>query len=1293
MVGVGVFPIAGTADLSRIEAPVTIKAYLLCAFAAFGGIFFGYDTGWMSGVLGMPYFISMYTGLQYDYETGSPIGIDKTQFGLPTATKSLMTSILSCGTFFGALIAGDVADFFGRRPIIITGCIIFCVGCVLEIASTSQEVLFVMGRLVSGLGVGFISAVIILYMSEVAPRRFRGALVSGYQFCITIGILLASCVCYSTSNRNDTGSYRIPIAIQFLWAIILGVGLFLLPESPRYHVMKGMLESAARDLSRVRGQPVDSDYIKDELAEIVANHEYEMQVIPQTSYIGSWMACFQGRLTKGNGNLRRTILGTGMQMMQQLTGINFIFYFGTTFFQELGTIQNPFFISLVTTLVNVVSTPISFWSIEYFGRRPLLIWGACGMIITQFIVAIVGVTAGRTELVNGKEIVVNDSAVKAMIAFICIYIFSFATTWGPVGWVIIGECFPLPIRSRGVGISTASNWFWNCIIAVITPYMVGNDPGSANLGPKVFFIWGSLCFLSLTFAYFLVPEMKGLTLEQIDKMMEETSPRTSAKWSVATILVSCKQTRFHIESPNYRELDIEGLNITVQSSAPPAEGKASSSSAKGKGKAVKGEGTEILNNAKLRLKAGSRYALIGRNGSGKSTLLRAIAEKLIPGIPEKTRISILQQTNAGDANTDEDHSVSAAGAGQAGGPTVLEDVVDKATAKSELEQEINFLTNGVNSEDAYGALRAVRKIRHERMQKRLFVLDKDARLRSGARGLQARKALVEYEKAVAESAALNGQPAEDITPSALQAETQEAVDMLAELQLQVEPSRLADIESQAKNILLGLGFSEAYLARPASSLSGGWQMRKALATCLLQSETDILILDEPTNFLDLLGILWLQRYLQSLSESEPDSSPTLILVSHDRDFVSLCTDLLILRDKSLSYFHGSLPTYEESQSERRVYLSKMKDAQDKQKAHIQDTIQKNMAAGRKNDDQNKMRQAKSRQKKIDDRWGMQTNAKGGRFKLNRDMAGFHLSARADIDIPDAERSVHVLLPEPMELRFPGALISLENVAFRYPSPPNKGKGKAPPAAPDTLQDITLSVGMGDRIGILGLNGAGKSTLIKLLVDDARPTRGTATRHPRLKLGYYSQHAVENLQKLALAELDSTQKELTALALLSREVAGELDEGEIRGLLGSLGLPGRIASDVPVRKLSGGQLVRCELARILWKRPHCLVLDEVTTHLDYETVTALREALRGWAGAVVLVSHDRWFMRGAIEGIIEDTTGSGDSGDDGDGSEDEKEALRRRVVYRLKAGKLVRLEGGVQEFEDVMERRAKKLLAE
>lgn len=613
-----------------------------------------------------------------------------------------------------------------------------------------------------------------------------------------------------------------------------------------------------------------------------------------------------------------------------------------------------------------------------------------------------------------------------------------------------------------------------------------------------------------------------------------------------------------------------------------------------------------------------------------------------------------------------------AGAGSQG-RTVLEEVIEQATARSDVEQDLRALSAGIeNTNDPFAGIRAVRSIRHERNLKRLFQLDKDARLRSGARGMAARKALTAFEKVTAESKALIEQPADEISPDAVKDETQEAVEMLAELQLQVEPSRMAEIESTAKKILTGLGFSEEYMAKPVGSLSGGWRMRTALASALL-AETDILILDEPTNFLDLLGIIWLQKYLQSLEDD--DAAPTLILVSHDRDFITLCTDLLLVKDKQLTYFHGDLPTYESSQAEKKLHLTKMKEAQDKQKAHIQQSIASNIKAGKANDDQNKLRQAKSRQKKLDDRWGLEVSAKGGRFKLNRDLVGYHLTARDEIDIPQDERPVNFIMPEPLDLRFPGALISVENVNFRYP-----GKTRTKTLPPLVLQDINLSVHMGDRVGILGLNGAGKSTLIKLLVEQSKPTSGSVTAHPRLKMGYYSQHAVEELQGLGRA--DPT---LTALSILTKEVDGALDEGEIRGMLGALGLPGRTASDVPLTKLSGGQLVRCELARLLWQRPHLLVLDEVTTHLDYETVTAMRESLRDWEGAVVLVSHDRWFMRGAVEGLRDE-----DEEDEDD--EDDAESPRRRTVYRLRAGKLTKLEDGTSEFERAVEKRVAKLLA-
>jgi hypothetical protein len=156
------------------------------------------------------------------------------------------------------------------------------------------------------------------------------------------------------------------------------------------------------------------------------------------------------------------------------------------------------------------------------------------MLICQFVVAAIGVTVGfnKTHISDGTSIADNIPAVNAQIAFIAIYIFFFASTWGPGAWVVIGEIFPLPIRSRGVALSTASNWMWNTIIATITPYMVNADAG--NLRSSVFFIWGSLCTCAFVYAYFLIPETKGLSLEQVDRMLEETTPRTSAGWRPKT---------------------------------------------------------------------------------------------------------------------------------------------------------------------------------------------------------------------------------------------------------------------------------------------------------------------------------------------------------------------------------------------------------------------------------------------------------------------------------------------------------------------------------------------------------------------------------------------------------------------------------------------------------------------------------------------------------------------------------------------------------------------------------------
>jgi len=373
--------------------------------------------------------------------------------------------------------------------------------------------MFVAGRFFAGYGVGMISALIPLYQSETSPKWIRGTIVGAYQLAITIGLLIAAIVDNATKNRNDTGSYRIPIAIQFAWAIIMITGMLILPETPRYLIKRGQPDKAARSLARLRRLDVDNPGLIEELAEIVANHEYELSLGKAT-----YLDCFKGNLGV------RLLTGCGLQSLQQLTGINFIFYYGTSYFTNSG-IKNPFTITLITSCINVASTFPGLYLVESWGRRPLLMMGAIGMCISQFIVAIIGTVLGTENL----------AAQKALIAFVCIYIFFFASSWGPCAWVVTGEIFPLKVRAKSLSMTTASNWLLNWAIAYSTPYLVGSDAGDANLGSKVFFIWGGCCFICIAFIYFMIYETKGLALEQVDELYAKVPHAWKSKGFVPTV--------------------------------------------------------------------------------------------------------------------------------------------------------------------------------------------------------------------------------------------------------------------------------------------------------------------------------------------------------------------------------------------------------------------------------------------------------------------------------------------------------------------------------------------------------------------------------------------------------------------------------------------------------------------------------------------------------------------------------------------------------------------------------------
>ncbi|EXJ77013.1 hypothetical protein A1O3_10170 [Capronia epimyces CBS 606.96] len=480
-----------------------VPAVLIGCFVAFGGVLFGYDTGTIGGILAMKFWRRLFS-----------TGYTNPKDHLPDVTAaqtSEIVSILSAGTFFGALLSAPLADMLGRRLAMIFNSGVFCFGVILQTAATDIPT-FVAGRFFAGLGVGLLSATIPLYQSETAPKWIRGAIVGCYQWAITLGLFLAAIVLNSTKNRDDTGSYRIPIAVQFAWAIILVAGMIILPETPRFLIKKGKTQAAAKSLARLRRLPVDHPALVEELAEIQANHDYEMAI-----GTASYLACFQAPIRK------RLFTGMALQALQQLTGVNFIFYYGTTYFTSAG-ISNPFIVSVVTSVVNICSTVPGLILVERWGRRPLLMFGAAGMSVCQLIVGSVGTARPNDKASN-----------NALIAFVCIYIFFFACSWGPCAWVVTGEIFPLKARARGLSMTTASNWLLNWAIAYSTPYLVNAGPGNADLGSKVFFIWGAFCCICLLFVYFCIYETKGLSLEQVDELYAKVSSASQSAGFVPTV--------------------------------------------------------------------------------------------------------------------------------------------------------------------------------------------------------------------------------------------------------------------------------------------------------------------------------------------------------------------------------------------------------------------------------------------------------------------------------------------------------------------------------------------------------------------------------------------------------------------------------------------------------------------------------------------------------------------------------------------------------------------------------------
>ena len=440
---------------------------LISLIAAISGILFGYDTGVMSGAI---LFIEQ-------------------DFSLTPGMNGIVVGSVLLGALAGAIFSGRATDYFGRRKLLLIVAFIFVFGALGTSIAPSIPML-VVGRIIVGIAIGVASYVGPLYISEMAPQKHRGALVSLNQLAITVGILLSYIVDYYFSF---TSNWRWMLGFGIFPGIILYLGMLYLPESPRWLLSQGDEEQARNNLLPIRGS---EESVEREIAEIKVTLKTEA---------ANWKIIFS--------KLVRPVLwiGFGLAFIQQVTGINTILYYAPTILKMAGfgnasvSILATMGIGVVMCLVTLIALPL----IDRWGRRPLLLAGLIGM----------GLSLGALALMFESSTGIPLSLEWLGLFTMLIYIACFSFSLGPIMWLMIAEIYPLQVRGVGASLATCANWCSNLLVTVTFLKMI------EWVGVRgTFSVYMACCFLSIGFVYFLVPETKGTSLEEIEENLFAGKP-------------------------------------------------------------------------------------------------------------------------------------------------------------------------------------------------------------------------------------------------------------------------------------------------------------------------------------------------------------------------------------------------------------------------------------------------------------------------------------------------------------------------------------------------------------------------------------------------------------------------------------------------------------------------------------------------------------------------------------------------------------------------------------------------
>ena len=436
-----------------------MRAYVLlvASVAALGGLLFGYDTGVISGAI---------------------LFITK-DFGLALREQAFTISVVLIGCIAGSAVAGALADRIGRRWTLLVAGVVFFAGAIVS-AFTPNEAILLCGRFVVGIGIGFSSVVAPLYISEVAPASVRGALVSLYQFAITVGILVAYLVDYALAAH---GQWRWMLGLAVIPSAILMSGMIFMPESPRFLFKIGQGARARDELTRIYDNSAESA-------------REEASIAENLSVKG---AGWRGLLAPG---VRLALfIGVTLAFLQQVTGINSVIYYGPRIFQMAGvsSASADILAQSVVGTVNCLSTLIAIFFVDRIGRKPLLYAGLAGMLVALSALAM----AFAQPHLSGS---LGTIALGSMM----LYVGCFAFSLGPIVWLLISEIFPLPVRGLGMSISTLANWGGNFLVSQFFLATVDRFGVSAP-----FWGYALMCVVMVVFVYMMVPETKQELLEQV----------------------------------------------------------------------------------------------------------------------------------------------------------------------------------------------------------------------------------------------------------------------------------------------------------------------------------------------------------------------------------------------------------------------------------------------------------------------------------------------------------------------------------------------------------------------------------------------------------------------------------------------------------------------------------------------------------------------------------------------------------------------------------------------------------